>query len=44
MALGQACGTAAVLANQKRVTVQAVNQGELKKKLLADGQVLSLKN
>lgn len=32
MALGQACGTAAVLANQKRVTVQAVNQGELKKK------------
>ncbi|GAB4021211.1 hypothetical protein GCM10028808_65370 [Spirosoma migulaei] len=44
MALGQACGTAAVLANQKRVTVQAVNQGELRKKLLADGQVLSLNN
>jgi hypothetical protein len=44
MALGQACGTAAVLANQKRVTVQAVNQKELKDKLLADGQVLSLNN
>ncbi|QHV96602.1 FAD-dependent oxidoreductase [Spirosoma endbachense] len=44
MALGQACGTAAVLANQKRVTVQAVNQKELKDKLLADGQLLSLNN
>ncbi|GAB4033869.1 FAD-dependent oxidoreductase [Spirosoma gilvum] len=43
MAMGQACGDAAVLANQKRTTVQQVDYAELKKKLQEQQQVLTLK-
>ncbi|GAB3958440.1 hypothetical protein GCM10028805_52770 [Spirosoma harenae] len=40
MAMGQACGNAAVLANQKRTSVQEVNYADLQKKLLEQQQVL----
>lgn len=42
MAMGQACGTAAVLANQKKTSVQKVNYDQLKKNLLQQQQVLTL--
>lgn len=42
MALGQACGTAAVLANEKRVAVQQVSYPKLRERLLADRQVILL--
>lgn len=42
MALGQAAGTAAALAIDKGVAVQQVDYNALKRKLLADNQVLSI--
>ncbi|MFT4032602.1 MAG: FAD-dependent oxidoreductase [Siphonobacter sp.] len=42
MALGQACGTAAVLANQNQTSVQQVNVQQLQKQLLSDQQIITL--
>lgn len=42
MALGQACATAAVMANKKKTSVQQVNIKELQKRLLSDHQVYQL--
>lgn len=42
IAMGQACGNAAVLANQKRTTVQKVNYTELREKLLSQQQVITI--
>jgi hypothetical protein len=42
MALGQAAGTAAVLAIENNTTVQNVNYEELRNKLLAGDQVLKI--
>ncbi|GAB3985553.1 hypothetical protein GCM10028807_01050 [Spirosoma daeguense] len=44
MAMGQACGTAAVLANQKRSTVQKVKYTDLKPLLVSQQQVLGIPN
>ena len=41
-ALGQAAGTTAVLAIKANSDVQDVDYGELRRKLLSDGQVLGL--
>ena len=43
MALGEACGTAAVLAIEDKKDVQEVNYIKLKKRLLHDHQVIQLK-
>ena len=42
-ALGQAAGTAASMAAEKGTAVQDVPYGDLRKRLLADGQVISLR-
>lgn len=42
MAMGQACGMAAALANQKKITVQKVSYADLEKKLKEQGQVIRL--
>jgi hypothetical protein len=41
-ALGQAAGTTAVLALKADCDVQDVNYGELRRRLISDGQVLGI--
>ena len=43
MVLGQSSATAAVMAMDQDIPVQAVDYSQLRKKLLADGQKLELK-
>jgi hypothetical protein len=40
MILGQSAATAAALAIDKKIAVQEVNYGDLRARLVADGQVL----
>ena len=42
MALGQACGSAAVMAIDNKKTVQEVDYKKLKKRLIDDKQVIQL--
>jgi len=42
MILGQSAGTAVALALDNKTTIQKVNYGQLKAKLLEDKQVLAL--
>jgi hypothetical protein len=44
MVLGQSAATAAAMAIDGNIAVQQVNYGELRKRLLADGQVLAAKS